>query len=526
MAIDAQWANVSLLLPFSEDLINVNGHPVVKSGNADLSSAHVPTGCTKSLALGGNNDYLTTSFGSLALGTGDFAIEIQVYKAGDTASGNTTPSNIIDLRTAEPSVNIDLYIYGSGDATKPSKVAVYVNGADRIVSATSIGASWKMVTLARISGVTRLFIDGVQEGGSYTDTNNYTSTAMTIGGRFAAISGDYRSFNGYFGPIRITVGDGRGYSSDFTPPSFPLPRPTISGVVLDASASPVAKTILVSDRSTQRFLGGANSDAATGLYEFRPWDFGECTVTRLDELCDPMTDECVFNLDPAFPGLFSTTMPAENTGHGPNHGLSFGGDAKTSADGGSFVFDGSGDYIQSTSSWYVLALEDFSIEFEFYPINGGRTSGTYNRILTIGSDGSVGSLNINCNAASNPATILCEFYDTAYRLIGSSGATTYANSTWHKLRLRRVSGIFYLEINGTLVYTSATLAYNIAQTTITIGAAGVAGNYFYGKIGKVRISRGPRRAAASISNALLLTGPSDGGSGENAITYDRVIPGG
>jgi hypothetical protein len=89
-----------------------------------------------------------------------------------------------------------------------------------------------------------------------------------------------------------------------------------------------------------------------------------------------------------------------------------------------------------------------------------------------------------------------------------------------------VAGVFYLEINGTLVSTSAALAYNISQTGLTLGATNLNTANFYGNIGKVRINRGPRRAAASISNALLLTEPTDGGSGENAITYDRVTPGG
>jgi hypothetical protein len=81
-------------------------------------------------------------------------------------------------------------------------------------------------------------------------------------------------------------------------------------------------------------------------------------------------------------------------------------------------------------------------------------------------------------------------------------------------------------MNGTLVSTSAATAYNISANQLAVGANTANGENFYGKIGKVRISRGPIRANASISNALLLAGPSDGSSGENALIYDRVIPGG
>ena len=108
----------------------------------------------------------------------------------------------------------------------------------------------------------------------------------------------------------------------------------------------------------------------------------------------------------------------------------------------------------------------------------------------------------------------------------STGAIT-ANR-WYHVVITKTAGAMdatsKIYINGTLVSTSAALAYNITQTALYVGAGSA--SYFYGNIGKVRISKGPHRAAASISNALLLTGPADGGSGENAIIYDRVIPGG
>ena len=293
-AIDDKWANVKLLLPFrgpnnSTAIEDAKGLSVTVGGGAKLSTAQYPSGCTSSLVLDGNNDYLIVSSAGLAFGTGDFAIEIPVYKAGDTVTGNTNSAYIVDFRTAEPSVNVNMYVYGSADATKPNKVALYVNGADRIVSTTSVGASWKNVTLARVSGVTRLFIDGVQEGGNYTDTNNYTATVANISARHGALSGDYRSFNGYFGPMRITA-NGRGYSANFTPPTLPFLQPTISGVVLDASAAPVAKRVIALKRSTQTVAGTALSDAGTGLYAIYPVDYSEHQVYRADASTYPLVD--------------------------------------------------------------------------------------------------------------------------------------------------------------------------------------------------------------------------------------------
>ncbi len=91
MAIDDQWAKVKLLLPFrgpnnSTAIEDAKRLSVTVGGGAKLSTAQYPSGCTSSLVLDGNNDYLIVSSAGLAFGTGDFAIEIPVYKAGDTVT--------------------------------------------------------------------------------------------------------------------------------------------------------------------------------------------------------------------------------------------------------------------------------------------------------------------------------------------------------------------------------------------------------------------------------------------------------
>lgn len=295
MAVDSQWGNVKLLLPVdgpnnSTSITDVKGHTVTVNGNAKLSTAQYPSGCTSSLALDGNNDYLTLSHADFAFGTGDFAIEMPVYKSGDTVTGTANAAYLLDFRTAEPQANIDLYVYGSTAGASPNKVALYVNGFDRIISTTSIGASWKMVTLARISGVTRLFIDGVQEGGDYTDTNNYTGTGINVSARHTNLSGDYRSFNGYFGPIRITKGNGRGYSANFTPPSLPFDRPTISGTTRNSAGALASKVVKAFKRSTAALAGSAVSNGTTGAYTLLPGDYTEHFVVEFDTSTDPLVD--------------------------------------------------------------------------------------------------------------------------------------------------------------------------------------------------------------------------------------------
>ena len=294
MAIDAQWSNVVLLCPFegadgSTTITDVKGHVVTVAGSAQISTAQYPAGCSSSAKFDGDNDYLTISHADFELGTGDFDIDLPLYKAGETVGGASIAANIIDFRTAEPSVAINLVVDGGSGSIGANKVVLYVNGTVRIIGTTSIGAAFKRVTLSRVSGVTRLFIDGVQEGSSYTDTNNYTQTVANIGGRFSATSGDYRSLNGYIGPIRITK-HGRGHSTTFTPDSLPFPRPMISGTVYDDLGAEVDNVVVALKRGTLALAGYAVSDAVTGEYTIYPADFSEHVVMRFDTATYPLVD--------------------------------------------------------------------------------------------------------------------------------------------------------------------------------------------------------------------------------------------
>ena len=241
----------------------------------------------------------------------------------------------------------------------------------------------------------------------------------------------------------------------------------------------------------------------------------------IDGLCDPFTDECVFDLDPSICLPYDLRLNHENTGRS----LTFYGDTVLASDGVSFTFDGTSDCIQSTSSNYILGTDDFSVELEVYPISGGRTSGEYNRLLQIGPNTTAGTLVINSYSTNNPMTVEVLFYDTTYRVLCAGGGTTLANSTWHKLRLKRVNGVFTTELNGAVIATSGTTAYNIVANLLSLGANTANAENFYGRIGKVRISRGARRAAAAIPTSRLLKLPADGETGLlNALIRDRVIP--
>jgi hypothetical protein len=101
------------------------------------------------------------------------------------------------------------------------KLAFYVSSADRITSTTSVAINtWHHAAVSRVGGVTKLFLNGVQEGSNYTDANNYLTVATsgqvpTFGNTGSGANGQWL---GYLDEIRVTHGVGR-YTANFTPPT-------------------------------------------------------------------------------------------------------------------------------------------------------------------------------------------------------------------------------------------------------------------------------------------------------------------
>ncbi len=81
-------------------------------------------------------------------------------------------------------------------------------------------STWYHIAVCRASGSTKMFINGTQTGSTYTDANNYgTSAPLGIGTYWSAGSPvTTLTLNGYIDDLRITKGYAR-YTSNFTPPT-------------------------------------------------------------------------------------------------------------------------------------------------------------------------------------------------------------------------------------------------------------------------------------------------------------------
>ena len=89
---------------------------------------------------------------------------------------------------------------------------------DRLTSKSTLAlGQWHHVAIVRSSGTTRMYINGIQEGGTYADSTDFTFDQIIIGLR---LDGSY-DFGGKISNVRFVVGTAV-YTSSFRPPTEPL----------------------------------------------------------------------------------------------------------------------------------------------------------------------------------------------------------------------------------------------------------------------------------------------------------------
>jgi len=207
--------NTSLLLNYTNAGIidNTMMNDLETVGDAKISTTQSKFGVS-SMAFDGTTDYVVeptnTNFG---YGTGDFTIEFWLY-LNTTSVDQTIVSNL----SSASSVNPHIY-YLNGTA-----IVYYTNSDNRITGSALNTSTWYHVAVCRASGSTKMFINGTQAGSTYTDSNNYGTTApLGIGTYWSAGSPVTSStLNGYIDDLRITKGYAR-YTANFTAPTAALP---------------------------------------------------------------------------------------------------------------------------------------------------------------------------------------------------------------------------------------------------------------------------------------------------------------
>jgi len=173
-------------------------------------------------------------------GTGDFTVEGWIYRTAtnsgagvlfDTrpflSGGSSSPTGgtYAGFSLLWDGTNLAQYVQGGSVAFGTNLSG---NVAHGIASTT-----WAHVALCRSSGVTKMFVNGVQKA-SYSDTNNYGFNTATgayagtqgVANTYARIGEAQNASNNNNGAnldeVRVTIGVAR-YTAAFTPPTAPWP---------------------------------------------------------------------------------------------------------------------------------------------------------------------------------------------------------------------------------------------------------------------------------------------------------------
>ena len=225
---DPNFSSVSLLLhgngangstAFTDSSSYI--HTVTPTGDAEISTTQSKFGGA-SMYFDGSGDYLTATDSSFAFGTGEFTVEFW-------------------MRAVSTATFEGLLSTGNVNTTDSWQISGGTNLAFGSQSGPSVGDTfpslntWHHVAVVRdASSVVTMYINGTNVD-SATDTNDYSANNLKIGTNRAVDN----FYDGYIDDLRITKGVAR-YTSNFTPPTAPLPDETplivTDGLVLNLDA--------------------------------------------------------------------------------------------------------------------------------------------------------------------------------------------------------------------------------------------------------------------------------------------------
>ena len=220
-------ANQVVLLTCQSNQFKDNGnnsYTITRTGDAAVTSfspfggaaTWSPSANGASISLNGTSDYLSLANDSrVTWGAGDFTFETWIY-----LNSSTTPSaaTVWDHRNGTNGIAV-VQPYVGLDTTVG--YSFYTRATTRFSSGTAAikHRQWQHLAIVRSSGVTRMYLDGIQTGVSYTDSDNYPGGTVRISQANDGVS--TRFFPGYFYNMRLVVGTAI-YTSNTTINTAPI----------------------------------------------------------------------------------------------------------------------------------------------------------------------------------------------------------------------------------------------------------------------------------------------------------------
>ena len=305
--------------------------------------------------------------------------------------------------------------------------------------------SWHHMALCNTGGTSsKLYINGIQEGPTFTGTHRAGSLSQPfwIGQLYAGSY--YSNFTGYIANFRVTKGTAV-YTGNFTPPAAP-PQPTQTAGLLSSNVNAIDGT------NTSLLLLGSNA----GIYD----------ATAKNDIIT----------------VGDTKVSSTQIKYGT----------------GAMYFDGTGDYLAiPASTMFGFGTGDFTIEMWVYfnsissyqVLVGQFVSGTSYWAFNIGNGTSSGGI-----FTYNPGT--------GQVIVANEGSqAAWLANTWYHTTVVRSGTTVTIYRNGSSIATgnlSGSL-YN-PSSNISIGSAGVlASGYLNGYIDDLRVTKGIARYTANFT---------------------------
>lgn len=187
----------------------INDRVITVTGSAQIDTGQSKFGGS-SLQTQGSDDYIDLDGAAdLAFGTGDFTIE---FWARFSSVGSDV---LCDFRAASGDIAPTIQTETTTDTLR-----YHTAGVLRITGTTVITTgTFHHIAVSRSGTSTRLFLNGTQEGSTFSDSSNYIVGANRP--RFGADFAAANDWTGHLDEVRISKGVAR-YTANFTPPTVPF----------------------------------------------------------------------------------------------------------------------------------------------------------------------------------------------------------------------------------------------------------------------------------------------------------------
>ena len=233
-ASDPDWNSVSLLLNGddeaggSQNIIDATGKNVITVvNNTQIDTAIKKYGTGSMKFSGGDYLLLENNMDLFDFGAGDFTVEFWLYP-------NEVGRSQLLFDTRPHSTN---GAYVAVHLQTNETICYRTANKAQIESGIISVGSWIHVAVSRSGTSTKLFIDGAQEGITYSDSQTYLMPPHVAVAAASSNLTNTNKLNGYIDDLRVTKGVAR-YTTDFTPPDKLPTKLGARVITIDAPEEP------------------------------------------------------------------------------------------------------------------------------------------------------------------------------------------------------------------------------------------------------------------------------------------------